>query len=213
MNATRRQGVAVLGLAALAGAAACATHGARGGGSAEPRPGQSSFWNEGSQLALGVDVRTTRLAGPVEFLPLAFVLLDKDQREITVSRESFILVRPDGVQLPAASVEEFWSDYPRPRADLRSARTFFETVFGRFPAPPYHWIEAEFFPERHSGVVPRQGFTLRLADGIFGFLYFRHPADRGPAPVGTYQLLLRPAGAERTFVLDFVPYAVPAQDG
>lgn len=174
---------------------------------AQPRRGQSSFFNSGKRLVLGVDVRTSRLNGPEQFLPVQLVVLNRSNASLTITRESFTLVRPDGVQLPVASTEEFWADYPRPRADLRTSRPFFENVFGRYPPPPYHWASLDFFPDKFSGVAPRDGWTLRLAEGAFGMLYFRHPPTAEPPPSGLYRLLMQPAGAEDTYVLDFVPYA------
>jgi len=171
------------------------------------RPGQSSFFNAGKVLVLGLDVRTSRLAGRREFLPVQLVLLNRAATPLTVARESFTLVRPDGVRLPIASPREFWEDYPRPKADVRTSRPFYESVFGRYPEPPFHWASLDFFPDRHSGIVPRDGMTLRLGDGAFGLIYFRHPTQGAAAPGGLYRLLMRPAGAEDEYVVEFEPYA------
>ena len=188
--------------AALALLSGCAVSTGQG----PPRPGQPSFFNAGKALVLGVDVRTSQIAGPREFLPVPLVLINRRNADLTITRESFTLVRPDGVSLPVASTEEFWTDYPQTRADLRTSSPFFEQVFGRYPPEPFHWEELDFFPDRHSGVTPRDRWTLRAADGVFGIIYFRHPAADQPAPAGVYQLLMRPESADDAYVLDFVPY-------
>ena len=182
-------------------------------GTEGPRPGQTSFFNDGKELVLGVDVRASRIAGSLEFLPVQVVVLNRRKVELALARESFTLVRPDGVNLPVASPEEFWRDYHRVKADGHMGLPFLENVFGHYPSPPFHWASLDLFPEKFSGVIPRDGLSLRFGDGTFGFVYFRHPAGEGPAPAGVYKLLFRPHGSDQTYVLDFVPYDARKKGG
>ena len=191
-------------LAMLLASCATSASGARQPG--EFRKGQTSFFNEGSQLILGLDTRSSRITGPAEFLPVQVVVLNRQKATLGVDRESFSLVRPDGMQLPAASPQEWRRDYHRARADLRIGMPFLDNVFGRYPSPPFHWMSIDLFPEKVLGAIPRSGLDLRFSDGTFGYLYFRHPQEGKPAPAGVYKLLMRPRGSEETYVVDFIPY-------
>ena len=207
----RMHGRAAIAILALVAHPSCAV--ASGPERAEgPRPGQTSFFNEGKDLILGVDARASRITGPVEFLPVQVVVLNRRKVEMAVTRESFTLVRPDGVNLPAASPEEFWRDYHRARADARMGQPFLDNVFGRYPGPPFHWAGLDLFPGKHTGIVPRDGLNLRFGDGTFGYIYFRHPEGEGAAPGGYYKLLFQPHGSDQRYVLDFVPYETKKKD-
>lgn len=160
-----------------------------------------SFFSEGGTVRLGVDLRAERGAGREDYLPLLVVVLNLGEEPLELTRESFVLLLPDGTRLPAASAREIWEEYGRMRADARAARTFLDSVFARFPSPPYRWGRLDLFPPR-SGAIPRDGLRLRLSEGSFGYLYFRPPGGM-PPPAGRYQLLVRPRGAEDHLVLDF----------
>lgn len=184
----------------------CAASASRPKDEKGPNPSATSFWNQGKEVIFGADLRAARITGPDAFLPVQVVLVNRTQRTLAVDPESFTLLRPDGTSLPVASPEEFWRDYRRAKADLRMGVPFLENVFGRYPAPPFHWSALELFPEKFSGGVPRQGIALRFGEGTYGYLYFRQPGEEGAGGGGLYKLLLRPRGSDETYVLDFYPY-------
>jgi len=205
-----RDVLAMLALGAALPHPACATASGPERTQQGPRPGQTAFYNEGKEILFGADTRASRITGPDEFLPVQVVILNRSKIDLTVFRESFTLVRPDGVNLPAASPEEFWRDYHRARADVRMGQPFLENIFGRFPEQPFRWASLDLFPDKYRGGVPRDGLTLRLGDGTYGYVYFRHPGDKTKVPLGLYQLIFRPKGTDTTYVLDFLPY--PARE-
>jgi len=172
-------------------------------------PGQTGFHNDGAQLFLAVDVRAAKLAGPGTFLPLYFIVANRDKAAVSVHRESFTLETPSGALLPLASPEEFRRDYTRSRQDVPLAQNILDAVAGGFPEPPHHWMELEFFPPKDSPVVARTTpVDVRFADVARGYLYFRSP-DGAPFARGAYKLLVRPEGTDATFVVDFQPYDAP----
>jgi hypothetical protein len=175
-------------------------------GSSGPGPGQTAFHSEGKALFLAVDVRAAKLSGPDDFLPLYFVIANKDKAAVRIHREGITLETPSGTVLPLASSDEFWRDYTRSRQDVAMAQGFLDAVAGQFPEPPHHWMELEFFPPKDSPVAPRTTpVDLRFADVARGYLYFRTP-DGGPFASGTYKLLVRPEGSDAAFIVDFKPY-------
>jgi hypothetical protein len=193
----------------LAGLLACfpsCIHRASLAGSSGPGPGQTAYHSEGSALFLGVDVRAASLAGRSEFLPLYLVVANKSRATLRVDRESFRVETPSGTVLPLVTPQEFRRDYTRSRQDEQMAQGFLDAVAGKFPEPPHHWIDLEFFPPKDSSVVPRTSkVDLRIADVARGYVYVRHP-DGSPFPAGKYKLLVKPEGSEETYVVEFEPY-------
>lgn len=195
---------------AIAGAAwvtllACAGSAPRSGTEGGPSPAATSYFNHGKDVIVGADLRAARITGPEEFLPIQVAFVNRTHHTLVLDRESFVLVLPEGMNLPLASPEEFWRDYHRAKADLRMGIPFLENVFGSYPDPPFHWIELEFFPEKFSGGVPREQLELRFGEATHGYMYFRQPPGNG-TPGGAYKLLVKPRAADVTYVLDFFPY-------
>jgi hypothetical protein len=178
-------------------------------GSSGPGPGQTGFHNDGKDLFLAVDVKAAKLAGPGNFLPLYFVIANREKAAVRIHRENLSVETPTGTVLPLASPEEFRHDYTRSRQDVAMAQGFLDAVAGQFPVPPHHWMELEFFLPKDSPTVPRTTpVDLRFADVARGYLYFRNPSA-APFPPGTYKLLVRPEGTDATFVVDFQPFEGP----
>jgi hypothetical protein len=171
-----------------------------------PPKAKLDFYNDGETLLLGVGTRAARLSGPGEFLPLHVVVANKRKPEIVVNRESFTLELPDGTLLPLASLDEVQRDAGNMRSVRRLSTSFFENIGGTLPAPPYRWIELDFFPVRNLGSVARDSVELFRADVTFGTIYFRRAGFENPPDSGWHKLLFRPGGSDTTYVVDFVPY-------
>jgi hypothetical protein len=196
-------------LLALAAASAACASAAR-----VPEPGPSDptlppaskidFFSSGRELSFAVGTRAARLSGPGEFLPLLVLIANTGSASATFDRESFIVQLPDGRMLPLATAEEVMRDHGGLRADRRIAEAFYENVGGAYPSPPFTWIPLDFFPDRH-GPIPRDDLGIRHAQVTFGNLYFRTP-EGATAEDAWHKLLIRPRGAETTFVVDFLPY-------
>jgi hypothetical protein len=198
--------VGVLIAGALTATAACAPR-------STPEPGPQAiprarveFFNDGKLLLLGVDVRAARINGPSEFLPLQVLLENRGKQTLRVERESFVLERPDGMLLPICSIQEFRRDYQRSLADTHLGAPFLDTIAGRFPEPPFHWQPMDFFPLRTEATAPRNAIDVRFGDVVHGYIYFRQPNLDPRGLRGVYKLLMKPGGAETTFVVDLMPY-------
>ncbi len=168
-----------------------------------PRLSKLSYYEEGRELFLSVDVRAAKIGESPTFLPLQVVVLNKDLDRLTVTPESFILEGRDGRRVPLADYDDFEKNYRRDRVDRRLADEFQETLRSRFPEPPFRWIPLELYPERLSVASPRRRLDLRRGELAIGYIYFRL---EGVAPFddqGHYKLLFKPAGVDDTYVLDF----------
>jgi hypothetical protein len=164
--------------------------------------GVTTFFSDGGEVILGADTRAAaNTPAAAELLPVLVVVLQRASEPLSLTRESFQLFLADGTRLPAATAEEYWRDHRRARADRRLGGRFLESVFGRWPSPPWHWASLDLFPAR-NGPTPRDGLDLRRAEGTFGYLYFRMPGGWGRHAGATAQLLVRPRGADRELVLD-----------
>ena len=147
----------------------------------------TSFGSDGTNFEWIVETRAARIAGPAEFLPLQIMIRNKEKGDLTVLREGFVLEREDGTQLPLVPYREFEKSYPRHRVDLRTGVSFFETLNGRYPDPPFQHRSLDFYPLRESGTVPRDEIVLRTGQIAIGFIYFRMPdPDELPRP-GMYK--------------------------
>ena len=162
----------------------------------------TSYYEQGSALFLGVDVRAARVAGPDEFLPLFVVVQPK--ADLSVTRESFTLELSDRTRLPLITYREFSDDYTRARQDRRLVQNFLETLQGRFPDPPFAYRQLEFYPLKWESTLPRDVRDLRQGELGLGFLYFRLPQPAQPEE--RFKLLFRGAQLDETFVVDFPVY-------
>jgi len=172
----------------------------------------TSYYEEGALLFVSVDVRAARLAGPRDLLPLYFVIVKhKGSDFLELGRESFVLELPDGTREPLATYEQYEDNYLRERADARAVAEYLDTIAGRFPQPPYSWLSLDFFPQRASGIFPRDEIDLRARVLIHGYLYFPLPPD--PPLDQRYRLLVTPLGSETTYVVDFPPFAEDERSG
>jgi len=166
----------------------------------------TSFFSSGTELFFGVDARASWIGGPRNFFPLLVTIVKREGFEpMYIGRESFLLELPDGTLLPLASYGEYTRDYKRGRVDVQLGGPYLETLSGRFPEPPFHWLPLEFFPLQGSGIIPRETIDLRESQLIYGYLYFRLPAKE-PPPEGRCKLLLTPQKHSTTYVVDFPPF-------
>lgn len=203
---TSRSVVALLGLAALLATSDCARRRLpRSPDEPSPTFTGTSYFQEGDDLFLAVDMRAAMLGGTKDgYLPLLVAVVNKTGDFWELTRESFAVELPDGRLLPVASYEEWEDDYGRDRTDLRIGDAFLASLRSNYPEPPYSWIELEMFPPRASGAFPRDDLQIRKAQLAWGYLYFPVPEDL-PAGGERWELLFRPDGARETYSVDFAP--------
>ncbi|MCP3978046.1 MAG: hypothetical protein GY716_01775 [bacterium] len=170
-----------------------------------PKFAATSFINEGSISRVVVDVRAARIGDASEFMPLMLAVENKTETFWTISRENIVLELPDRTTLPLATFREFNDDYTRARQDLRMAEPFVATLNSVFPQSLFDWLPLDFYPEKSSGVFPRDSVEIRRGQLALGYVYFRMPH----APIedaGRYKLIVSPAGAGERLVVDFHPF-------
>lgn len=166
----------------------------------------TSFFNEGKAWFFGVDVRSARLSGPQDFLPMQVMIVTRGSNPDLLTRESFVLEIPGGKLLPLVSYSEFRAGYRRSRADLRIGAEFLENLTTRFSTPPFTWLPMDFYPPKNSPTVPRSRIETRQGQLLYGYLYFRRPDPDEPWPFGLYKLLFRSSASDDTYVVDLYPF-------
>lgn len=166
--------------------------------------GKVTFFNEGKQFVLGVDLRPAVVGKPEEFLPLNLVLVNlRGGPGLAFSREGLTLELADGRRLPLASVEEVHNQYHQMKLDLRLSEEFVAQMRGLYHVPPFQELLLDFYPLRETGIVPRKTIDFREATRLFGIVYFRVPKDALSRPM---KLLVHFSGDKETYV---VPFRLP----
>ena len=165
----------------------------------------TAYFQDGTEVFLGVDVRSAQMVGPQKFLPLLVAVHVKSTELVEVGREQFELELPEGTLLPLASYREFTDEYTRARQDNRVGEQFVESLAGYMPAPPYTYRSFDFYPLKTSSTIPRTSISLRQGEVGIGHLYFRLP-EVPQDSVDHYKLLFRGPHSGRTYVVDFPPY-------
>jgi hypothetical protein len=167
----------------------------------------TDYANEGKQWYIGASIRASRMAGPTrDMIPMNMVFVNKSAGNQKISRESLVLETPDGTLLPVVSYEQFEADYRDDRADQRAGVEWIERHTGRFPDPPFTWLQLDFFPVRNTMVNPRDTIDTRGRELVHGYVYFGKPSDDYEFPEGKYRLLFSPQPGPDTFILELFPF-------
>ena len=201
-----------LALLLLSVSAACIGSSRHRAVSEDAGPTPRYYQNNGTELYLALDTFVSRLSlrDRSDYLPLFVAVLNKDFESLTVTRESFELELQDGgrsMRLALAAPVRQRRVYGRGTRNLRAGRAFLRMLDTRFPRPPYHWRDLEFFPLRATGTVHRDQIELRRAELAIGLIYFEIPPSLRPLPeVAT--LLFRAPESQDTYVLEF---SLPAE--
>jgi hypothetical protein len=167
----------------------------------------TQYTSEGKQWYIGASILASRMAGPTRSLiPVNMVIVNKDAGTQKISRESLVLEAPDGTLLPVVTYEQFEKDYNDDRQDRRAGQEWIERHTGRFPDPPFTWLELKFFPVRHTSVNPRDTIETRGRQLIHGYVYFGKPSEDYEFPEGKYKLLFTPSPGPNTIVVEMFPF-------
>ncbi len=166
----------------------------------------TAYASNGDKFNLIVDVRASRIAERQEFLPLLVAFLNKSESRVTIFRESFVLETSDGTRLPAVGYGEFKDDYRRHSVDLRAGQDFLSALNGRYPDPPFRHRDLEFYPQRASGIVPREEIELGQGEMAIGFIYFRLPHEELLDDLGNCRMLFTLGDEGTQYVLELQAY-------
>ncbi len=137
-----------------------------------------AFIEEGDLISLIVDVRATRYREDEAFVPIEVAVANRSLRNVTITRESFLLVDEQGNRYGMASPRDLLEQYEFLDMD-RNLAELEGIVFSRFAT--FHRYESNFSPTRlptrpgadtsvvrDRVVLPRFGFFI-------DFLYFPRP--------------------------------------
>lgn len=174
--------VAALALVtAVAGTTACARRPLRGQeANALDRKLSTFVWiEEGNIASLLVGTRATRYREKDAYVPIEISVANTGLKQLTLTRESFVLVDADGNRYPAAGPKELLEGYEFLDLD-RSLQDIEGVTFNRFAT--YTIYPSKFSPTRRGPRRPgesslvRDSITLPKFGYLIDFLYFPKPA-------------------------------------
>lgn len=167
----------------------------------------TDYTTEGKTWFIGASIRASRMAGPTRsMIPVNMIIVNKDAGPKKISRESLVLETSDGTLLPMVSYEQYERDYRDDRSDQLAGIEWIERHTGRYPDPPFTWLELEFFPLRNTSVSPRDTIDTRGRELLHGYVYFGKPSEDYEFPEGKYKLLFTPQPGPDTFVVELFPF-------
>lgn len=138
-----------------------------------PRFGLAGFIEEGNLVTFVVSGRAAKFRDNQPYVPMEVVIANRGLENLTLTRESFLLVDEDGRRYPLAGLQEIQTKYGSLDNDTRLAdlAAFVPESFPSFRAVPFNLFPSFDHPLlREKVLVPRFGL-------IHGFLYFPHPTQ------------------------------------
>jgi len=181
----RSRCVALAAVAATMLGCALSASGGRAPGAVAPKLAKSTYFEEGSLLALVVGVRPALSRGDRRYIPLEVSVVNKGMPVATLTAESFTLVDAKGHSLPVAGREELARDYGSTDLDRRLGEV--DSVLQR-KYQTYDRAPSNFTPGFDDPVLRREVKLSRFSY-FLDMIYFPNPAV--PTPPGPYDLLIR----------------------
>jgi hypothetical protein len=196
-SVTRAFATAILLPLVLAGCVVTKNPGAPPG-STSPKLALSTYYEEGTQLAIIVGTRPAVIRKNGPFLPIEVAVVNKGVPGVTLSRESFVMVDRQGRSFPVVSPDELKKSYGSRDLDRRLTELP-DMVPRKYPAP-YVYERSNFTPSFADG-IERNLVTLGRFNYLVDTVYFPNPGveeDGGP-----YDLLVRVPELPDRFVVSF----------
>ena len=175
--------VVVLALAAaVAGGASCARRPMRGQESSGLDRKLSTFvWiEEGDIATLLVGTRATRYREKDAYIPVEISVANSGLKQLTLTRESFVLVDAEGNRYPAAGPKELLENYEFLDLDRR-LQEIEGVTFNKFAT--YTIYPSKFSPTRRNPTRPgesslvRDSITVPKFGYLIDFVYFPRPTQ------------------------------------
>ena len=150
-----------------------------------PTLAMSTYYEEGSQLALIVGVRPALSRRERPYIPIEIAVANKGLPTLTFTRESFTLVDAQGRSFPAVGRDELSRGYGSTDLDgrLGEVESIVERKYLNFDRVP------SSFTPGFDEPVGRDEVTLHRFSYFVDRLYFPNPAV--PTPPGPFELLVR----------------------
>lgn len=166
----------------------------------DPTLRQSTYYEEGSLVALVVGARPARFRLSESFIPLEVAVVNKGLDALTVTPESFTLVAADGKRYPMASRDELSRLYGNTDRD-RVLGEAEEALRSRYAS--YRRLPANLTPS-FDRPIARDRVSLPRFGYLYDFLYFPRPEDA--ALIEPLELILSAPELEDPV---FVRFAIP----
>lgn len=171
----------------------------------EPKPGaiaptlaMSTYYEEGSQVAVIVGVRPTLSRRERPFIPIEIAVVNKGVAKLTLTPESFTLVDAEGRRFPLAAAAELTREYGSTDLDRRLGEV--GSILRR-KYLQYDRIRSNFTPGFDMPIGSTDVVLYRFSY-LVDMLYFPNP--RVPTPDGPFDLLVRVPELAEPLVIRFL---------
>lgn len=173
----------------------------------QPKVDKWTYVETGEIVTFVVDARVSREAEDFDYLPLEVGIANRGKRELSIGRESFVLVDDEGREYPMAGIGELReAKVPIARIQLLG---HFDGGYLAFRYPTWPRVETTFFPvgdanprlTRYS--VRKDDFLLRSGEWFWDLFYF--PKPEGFSPGTRYRLVFKAEPLESPIVIRFRP--------
>jgi hypothetical protein len=140
------------------------------------KAGAYSYRNENKQVSMVVDYEVARLRKEEKYFPLDIMIANKTLASVTVTRDSLILIDPNGKAYNMADIQEIQDKYEKLWADsqYRDSSAFTDTQsltsFTNFQAQ-----RSNFFPKSAGGARVTNRVIIRPRGYIDDRVYFAMP--------------------------------------
>jgi len=165
------------------------------------KAGAYSYKSEDREVSMVVDYEVARLRKEENYFPLDVMIANKKLAQVTVTRDSLILIDPDGKLYNMASIQEIQENYPKLWADsqFRESSAFTDTQ-ALTSFTNYQPQRSNFFPEAAGGARVTNRVIIRPRGYIDDRIYFPRP-EKG---VDKQKLILRLVAPELDTPFDVV---------
>lgn len=170
----------VLPLLAVALAASCAGRREMAGPEAsdlDPRLSKFVYIEGGNLVDLVVATKATRYRDGEPFVPIEIAVANRGLKQLSMTRESFVLLDADGNRYPAAGPTELRESYPFLDMDQRlgELESVLRARYAAFTRHPGSFSPSRTVRRGSSGVVHRQ-VSLPRFGYMIDMLYFPTPS-------------------------------------
>jgi hypothetical protein len=137
-----------------------------------------AFIEEGDLVTFIVGTRATRYREKSAYMPLEICIGNNGLKQLTLTRESFVLIDEEGNRYPAANPRELMESYQFLDLDRTSLSELDDIVFNKFAA--YTRYGSKFSPTHMASTgrsnLVRDLVSLPKFGYIIDFIYFPAPA-------------------------------------
>jgi hypothetical protein len=159
-------------------------------GEIAPKLALSTYYEEGTQIAIVVGVRPALFRKDRQYVPLEIAVVNKGLPGVTVSRESFVLVDPEGDSYPAVSSQELLKANVSRDLDTRLGEI--ESVvarrYGQLGRGTYQRVRSNLTPG-FDDAIARDPVPLGRFNYLVDMIYFPNPGLS--KKVGPFDVLVR----------------------